>query len=88
MSTVAEISGLVIEADEEKRYLSRNNSFRLTSIMGYLIGVNKSNFEDPDNPAMRQETYAKLNMNKGYRIIRNLSIVRTYKYNGLSYRSE
>lgn len=77
MSTVAEISGLVIEADEEKRYLSRNNSFRLTSIMGYLIGVNKSNFEDPDNPAMRQETYAKLNMNKGYRIIRNLSIVRT-----------
>lgn len=77
MSTVAEISGLVIEADEEKRYFSRNNSFRLTSIMGYLIGVNKSNFEDPDNPAMRQEIYAKLNMNKGYRIIRNLSIVRT-----------
>ena len=76
MATIGEITGVLGEIDD-KKYASRNNSYRVVGIIGYLIGVRKDVFDDENNPAMPSEIYSKLDSQKPSRIIRNLCIIRT-----------
>ena len=55
----------------------RNNAYNVVSIFGYLIGIPRYQFDDPDNPAMMDSIYKKLSTNKNARIIRNLCLIRT-----------
>ena len=48
----------------------------VVSIFGYLIGVRKAVFDNPNEP-LQQECYERLNREKAARIIRNLCILRT-----------
>ncbi len=53
-----------------------NPSFEIISTMAYLIGVNKKEFENP-NQTPQLEKFELLEKNKAARIVRNLSIIRT-----------
>ncbi|MDO5409768.1 MAG: NYN domain-containing protein [Lachnospiraceae bacterium] len=61
-----------------------NNTYEITSRIGYLIGVKKEIFEN-ESSTLQQKCYNLLNEIKSARIIRNLCILRTvlfkrYKY--------
>lgn len=69
-----DLTTIVSTTQESNEYLSETHE--IVSMVGYLIGVAKSNFENESNP-MKFEVFNELEQNRNARIVRNLSIVRT-----------
>lgn len=62
------------ENDDFRNY--KNNAYNVVSTFGYLIGVDRMQFDSDSNPAMLINVYEKLQKNKNARIVRNLCLAR------------
>ncbi len=87
--TAGESGGLDTESPFQQRAdfnELRKPTYRIVSIVAYLLGVDKRHFDNEHEPP-QPDAYAQLEKDKEARIIRNLSIIRTameQKYTAIS----
>ncbi len=67
--------GLLTDSDDIKYH---DSTYEIVSKVGYLIGVPKFHFDNENEVNLKSDIYEELDSEKPAKIIRNLSITRTY----------